>query len=257
MNKCENGWSNLSANYREVELKLTELTISALPKHWFSSISYEPLFAKWRHHELSFSLRWTCIYFSLVYILWCNSSIVSEMVGPSYTARSLWKLYFLEYHGSHYHFECKTYTTSLLDASGWRHRAASRRRTDVTRKQETLLRSLPNLIQLGWFTTGNKYIRKCHDVEYSRYILPPEYLTSKFSHFHHLILVTKVCIIIFINLIQLFYSVHVLLLLLLLKKVGSARLRESDLHYISPKTPAPQYQLISRKKRKGKNSRRL
>ena len=33
-----------------------------------------------------------------------------------------------------------------------------------------------------------------------------------------------------------------LLLLLLLKKVGSARLRESDVYPISPKTPDPQYQ---------------
>ena len=41
------------------------------------------------------------------------------------------------------------------------------------------------------------------------------------------------------------------LLLLLLKKVGSARLRESDIHLTSPKTPAPQYQPIDRKKRKG------
>ena len=39
-----------------------------------------------------------------------------------------------------------------------------------------------------------------------------------------------------------------------LKKVGSARLREreSDVHPISPKTPAPQYRPIDRKKRKGK-----
>ena len=44
----------------------------------------------------------------------------------------------------------------------------------------------------------------------------------------------------------------ILLLLLLLKKVGSARLRESDVHPISPKTPAPQYQQTDRKKRKGK-----
>ena len=43
-----------------------------------------------------------------------------------------------------------------------------------------------------------------------------------------------------------------LLLLLLLKKVSSARLGESDIHPISPKTPAPQYQPIDRKKRKGK-----
>ena len=43
-----------------------------------------------------------------------------------------------------------------------------------------------------------------------------------------------------------------LFLLLLLKKVGSARLRESGIHPISPKTPAPQYQPIDRKKKKGK-----
>ena len=41
-------------------------------------------------------------------------------------------------------------------------------------------------------------------------------------------------------------------LLLLLTEVGSARLRESDIHPISPKTPAPEYQPIDRKKRKGK-----
>ena len=34
--------------------------------------------------------------------------------------------------------------------------------------------------------------------------------------------------------------------------VGSARLRESDVHLISPKTPAPQYQPVERKKIKGK-----
>ena len=43
-----------------------------------------------------------------------------------------------------------------------------------------------------------------------------------------------------------------LLLLLLLKKVGRARLRKSDVHPISPKTPASQYQPIDRKKIKGK-----
>ena len=43
-----------------------------------------------------------------------------------------------------------------------------------------------------------------------------------------------------------------ILVLLLLKEVGSARLRESDVHPISPKTTAPQYQPIDRKKRKGK-----
>ena len=41
-------------------------------------------------------------------------------------------------------------------------------------------------------------------------------------------------------------------LLLLSKEVGSARLRESDIQPICPKTPAPQYQPIERKKRKGK-----
>ena len=42
------------------------------------------------------------------------------------------------------------------------------------------------------------------------------------------------------------------LLLLLLKKGSNAGLGESDIHPISPKTPAPQYQPIDRKKRKGK-----
>ena len=46
--------------------------------------------------------------------------------------------------------------------------------------------------------------------------------------------------------------VALLLLLLLLKEVCSARLKESDKHLISPKTPAPQYQPIDRKKRKRK-----
>ena len=45
---------------------------------------------------------------------------------------------------------------------------------------------------------------------------------------------------------------HIDELLLLLKKVGSERLRESGIHPVSPKTPAPQYQPIDRKKRKGK-----
>ena len=51
----------------------------------------------------------------------------------------------------------------------------------------------------------------------------------------------------------------VILLLLLLKKVSSARLGESDIHPISPKTPAPQQKerekterREDRKKRKGK-----
>ena len=41
-------------------------------------------------------------------------------------------------------------------------------------------------------------------------------------------------------------------LIIIIKKVGSTRLGESDIHLISPKTPAPQYQPIDRKKRKGK-----
>ena len=41
-------------------------------------------------------------------------------------------------------------------------------------------------------------------------------------------------------------------LLLLFKKVCSARLRESDIHPISPKTSTPQHQPVDRKKRKGK-----
>ena len=41
-------------------------------------------------------------------------------------------------------------------------------------------------------------------------------------------------------------------LLLLLKKVCSARLRESGIHHISPKAPAPRYQPIDTKKGKGK-----
>ena len=41
-------------------------------------------------------------------------------------------------------------------------------------------------------------------------------------------------------------------LLLSLKRVSSARLGESDIHPVNPKTPAPQYQPIDRKKRKGK-----
>ena len=43
-----------------------------------------------------------------------------------------------------------------------------------------------------------------------------------------------------------------LTLLLLSKKVDSARLRESDIHPISLKTPAPQYQPTDRNKRKEK-----
>ena len=41
-------------------------------------------------------------------------------------------------------------------------------------------------------------------------------------------------------------------LLLLLKKIGNARPGEGDCHPISPKTPAPHYQPVEEKKRKGK-----
>ena len=44
-------------------------------------------------------------------------------------------------------------------------------------------------------------------------------------------------------------------LLLLFKKVGKAKLGESDLSIINPKTPAPQYQPIERRKRKGKQKK--
>ena len=54
------------------------------------------------------------------------------------------------------------------------------------------------------------------------------------------------------NFIVIIFIILLLLLLLLLKKVSSARLGESDIHPISPKTPAPQYQPIDRKKRMGK-----
>ena len=43
-------------------------------------------------------------------------------------------------------------------------------------------------------------------------------------------------------------------LLLLLKKVGSARLREGDIHPFSLKNPAPQYQPVDRNKRTGKRA---
>ena len=45
---------------------------------------------------------------------------------------------------------------------------------------------------------------------------------------------------------------RMVLLLLLLKKIGNARLGEGDCHPISPKTPAPHYQPIEKRKRKGK-----
>ena len=42
------------------------------------------------------------------------------------------------------------------------------------------------------------------------------------------------------------------MLYLILINVGTTMLRDSDIHPISPKTPAPQYLTIDRKKRKGK-----
>ena len=51
--------------------------------------------------------------------------------------------------------------------------------------------------------------------------------------------------------LQMKVSELIQLLLLLFKKVSSARLGESDIHPSSPKTPAPQYKPIDRKKRKG------
>ena len=48
------------------------------------------------------------------------------------------------------------------------------------------------------------------------------------------------------------FLIIIIIILSLKKKVDSARLRESDVHPISPKTPAPQHQLKDGKKRKGK-----
>ena len=53
-------------------------------------------------------------------------------------------------------------------------------------------------------------------------------------------------------LINLYTADQVDILLLLLNKIGSATLRESGKHPISLKTPAPLYQPIDKKKRKGK-----
>ena len=52
------------------------------------------------------------------------------------------------------------------------------------------------------------------------------------------------------------YKIKVKTVLLFFKNVGSARLRESDIHPVSQKIPAPQYQPIH-KEEKGKESRRL
>ena len=50
----------------------------------------------------------------------------------------------------------------------------------------------------------------------------------------------------------LFYIIIIIIIIIIIKNVSSARLGESDIHHISPKTPAPQYQPIDRRKRKGK-----
>ena len=57
---------------------------------------------------------------------------------------------------------------------------------------------------------------------------------------------------IFVNPVRDPYKALLLLLLLLLKQIGSARLRENDIQLINPKTAAPQYQPIDRKQRNGK-----
>ena len=54
------------------------------------------------------------------------------------------------------------------------------------------------------------------------------------------------------NILPSLQTVSMQLLLLLLKKIGNARPGEGDWHPISPKTPAPHYQPIEEKKRKGK-----
>ena len=51
------------------------------------------------------------------------------------------------------------------------------------------------------------------------------------------------------------FLLDIYILLLLLKEVGNARLGDSDLHPVSQKTPAPQYQPIE-KKRERENSRK-
>ena len=42
------------------------------------------------------------------------------------------------------------------------------------------------------------------------------------------------------------------IIIIVIKKIGNARPGKGDLHPISPKTPAPHYQPIEEKKRKGK-----
>ena len=58
------------------------------------------------------------------------------------------------------------------------------------------------------------------------------------------------------ELVQEYFIIIIIIIIssssIIIKKVGSARLRESDVHPISPKTPAPQYQPIDRKMRREK-----
>ena len=42
----------------------------------------------------------------------------------------------------------------------------------------------------------------------------------------------------------------IVIIIIMIISVGSARLRESDIHPMSPKTPAPQYRPLDRKTRK-------
>ena len=44
----------------------------------------------------------------------------------------------------------------------------------------------------------------------------------------------------------------IIIIIIIIKKIGNARPGEGDCHPISPKTPAPHYQPIEEKKRKGK-----
>ena len=83
-------------------------------------------------------------------------------------------------------------------------------------------------------------LRDQHSVKFPQYMGP---YTGTIQHINRGITICAIIIIIIINL---------LLLLLLLKEVGSARLRESDIHLISSTTAAPQYQRIDRNKIKRK-----
>ena len=61
INICENRRSNFSS-FRVMVLKFAKLILFALPNHWFFSISYMLSTRKWRHHKLSYSSSWECIY---------------------------------------------------------------------------------------------------------------------------------------------------------------------------------------------------